>query len=284
MNKKGFTLVELLAVVAILAILVIVALPNVMGMFNSAKKTSFQTEVKNIYKQAEQQWVMDSMFETSDKEYGRCSGCSYKQLDLSGRSELNYYVKVNKEGKIVSYVVDDGTYNYNYSGTGLYITEITEDKINISNGELEINNDVIVYTINENNLFIGNTIPSNVTKYNTPQEALSNSDGIVFLKVVLSSDVISEVYVGFKLNGNIHYLRGGDNGAYHESNKTVLNGIFSADRCFNDYNCNNCDDVNYDLEYFNAGSSRYGDVSANKGCYGCHINQNNSFSCGPMCD
>ncbi|MCI7083376.1 MAG: prepilin-type N-terminal cleavage/methylation domain-containing protein, partial [Tenericutes bacterium] len=33
MNKKGFTLVELLAVIAILAILVIIALPNVLSMF-----------------------------------------------------------------------------------------------------------------------------------------------------------------------------------------------------------------------------------------------------------
>ena len=33
MNKKGFTLVELLAVIAILAILVIVAMPNVLGRF-----------------------------------------------------------------------------------------------------------------------------------------------------------------------------------------------------------------------------------------------------------
>ncbi|UKI58404.1 MAG: prepilin-type N-terminal cleavage/methylation domain-containing protein [Clostridium sp.] len=38
MNKKGFTLVELLAVIAILAILVLVAVPNVLGMFNNAKK------------------------------------------------------------------------------------------------------------------------------------------------------------------------------------------------------------------------------------------------------
>jgi len=52
-NKKGFTLVELLAVIAILAILVIIALPNVMGMFNQAKKNSFTTEVKEIYKVAQ---------------------------------------------------------------------------------------------------------------------------------------------------------------------------------------------------------------------------------------
>ena len=33
-NNKGFTLVELLAVIAIMAILLIIALPNVLKMFN----------------------------------------------------------------------------------------------------------------------------------------------------------------------------------------------------------------------------------------------------------
>ena len=95
MKKKGFTLVELLAVIAILAILVIIALPNVMGMFNSAKKNSFTTEVKQIYKLAQQEWISDSMFNTTEKEYGRCDGCSYKELSLSGRSEIQYYIKIN---------------------------------------------------------------------------------------------------------------------------------------------------------------------------------------------
>ena len=40
-NKKGFTLVELLAVIAILAILVILAIPNVIKLYNNAKKTDF---------------------------------------------------------------------------------------------------------------------------------------------------------------------------------------------------------------------------------------------------
>ena len=50
MNKKGFTLVELLAVIAILALIVIIALPNVFSMFNEAKKDTFLTEAKTIYK------------------------------------------------------------------------------------------------------------------------------------------------------------------------------------------------------------------------------------------
>lgn len=53
MNKKGFTLVELLAVIAILVILVLLAVPNVLSMFkfNKAKKDVFLPDAKNIYKE-----------------------------------------------------------------------------------------------------------------------------------------------------------------------------------------------------------------------------------------
>ena len=44
MKKKGFTLVELSAVIAILSILVIIALPNIVGMFTKAKKDLFFSE------------------------------------------------------------------------------------------------------------------------------------------------------------------------------------------------------------------------------------------------
>ena len=72
-NRRGFTLVELLAVIAILAILVIIALPNVMNMFKTAKKNSFTTEVKKIAQTAEQQWITDSMYNTAERVYSRCA-------------------------------------------------------------------------------------------------------------------------------------------------------------------------------------------------------------------
>ena len=55
MKRQGFTLVELLAVIAILAILVLVAVPNVLGMFNQAKKDTFTTETKEMVRIAQQQ-------------------------------------------------------------------------------------------------------------------------------------------------------------------------------------------------------------------------------------
>ena len=37
-NKKGFTLVELLAVIVILAVIALIATPQVLGMIESARK------------------------------------------------------------------------------------------------------------------------------------------------------------------------------------------------------------------------------------------------------
>ena len=142
MKKKGFTLVELLAVIAILAILVIIALPNVMKLFNRAKEQAFTTELKEIYKVAEQQWIADSLFNTQERIYVRTKNNSCeKSLDLSGRSELEYYIKLDKSGNVVLYKATDGSYQYSYSGTGLKIEDIgdvaqiskIEDESNIIN-------------------------------------------------------------------------------------------------------------------------------------------------------
>ena len=133
MKKKGFTLVELLAVIAILAILVIIALPNVMGMFNQAKQNSFTTEVKEIFKQAEQQWISDSMLSTQEVTYWRFGGDTGASvgngIQLTGRTQLDYYIKVNKSGKIVEYYATDGSYQYVYvSSTGLLVEQIDDGK------------------------------------------------------------------------------------------------------------------------------------------------------------
>ncbi len=125
MKKKGFTLVELLAVIAILAILVIIALPNIMELFNQSKQNSFETELKNIYKSAEQEWMKDSMFDTQNVVYARnkSANCT-KELSLTGREEIEYYIEVDKAGKVIKYFATDGTYQYEYTGSGLKIEEI----------------------------------------------------------------------------------------------------------------------------------------------------------------
>ena len=52
MNRKGFTLVELLAVIVILAVLALVAMPNVTKLMENSRKNAFVTETIEFAKQA----------------------------------------------------------------------------------------------------------------------------------------------------------------------------------------------------------------------------------------
>lgn len=52
MNKKGFTLVELLAVIALLGLIVGICVPSIMNASTNVKKKTLQTKVDNIEKAA----------------------------------------------------------------------------------------------------------------------------------------------------------------------------------------------------------------------------------------
>ena len=111
-NKKGFTLVELLAVIAILAILVIIALPNVINMYNNAKKNSFLTEAKSVFNESTNKFMSERINNTGNSEHVYCQSKtdSSNPLTLSGR-KINYYAKIDGNGNINTIVVwDDNRY------------------------------------------------------------------------------------------------------------------------------------------------------------------------------
>ena len=122
MKNKGFTLVELLAVIAILAILVIIALPNVLKMFNQAKKDTFLTESKNIYKEISKKYISETM---KGNKINNISNTNNK-LDLESNN-LKYNVKLNNDGSIKEFEVSNGTYCL--SGKFNNLSELTTDKI-----------------------------------------------------------------------------------------------------------------------------------------------------------
>ncbi len=261
MNKKVFTLVELLAVIAILAILVIIALPNVMKLFNDAKEKAFTTELKEIYKVAQQQWIADSMFNTQEREYAGVNGtvCANK-LDLTGRSELEYYIKIDKSGTVVTYKATDGSYQYSYSGTGLKIEDIGP-AVQIS--KIEDESQIISITCNgasgggnpggnpgvidtefdghykyysaEGSFDIYDGIPNNVTTYNSYQSAIAASGKNVFVRIGIYNDYIDSKDVGIVRNGEVYYLSFDTEGSPYDCLDTVIteqfNSIFGSNNC-----------------------------------------------------
>ena len=104
--KKGFTLVELLAVIAILAILIILALPNVLGLFMSSKESAFVTEAQNVYKVAQEERLLDTMNGSGPVSYSSRGN----ELTNLNKSDLGYYVRFDSEGNVLHFIV----YNIGY--------------------------------------------------------------------------------------------------------------------------------------------------------------------------
>ena len=160
MKDKGFTLVELLAVIALLAILVIIAIPNVLGMFNKAKKDSFITEARTIYSTANTSFVKDSMGDMTQYvngiDYGRSkglalSGPSFKYLDLSGSDDIDFYVHLSLSGKVTAFYVTNGQFQFAYEGTGLDIEDISSDTVESTVGLSEEQ----LVSIKDNTVYVG---------------------------------------------------------------------------------------------------------------------------------
>ena len=122
MKNKGFTLVELLAVIAILALLVIIALPNVLKMFNQAKKDTFLTEAKTIYKEISKKYISETM---RGNKISIISNDNNK-LELESNN-LKYNIKLKGDGSIKKFEVSNGTYCI--SGKFNNLSDLTTDKI-----------------------------------------------------------------------------------------------------------------------------------------------------------
>ena len=149
MKKHGFTLVELLAVIAILAILVLVAVPNVLGMFNQAKKDTFTTETKEMVRIAQQQYLTTfgkhTRYATVGSKDVPNASTNIIPCTTSTTLSTGQYCKIEKEsGNLTSFVIEfspsngqvdsikstDGTYKYELTGGNYDATKVTATEVN----------------------------------------------------------------------------------------------------------------------------------------------------------
>ena len=129
-DKKGFTLVELLAVIAILAILVIIALPNVINMYNNAKKQVFLTEAQTVASTSEKKFLTGSITEGS-KETVYCKSKTDEKnpLEMTGEKKY-YYVQLASDGATKKLIIwDDQKYIKYVSNGSKEISDLTVDEV-----------------------------------------------------------------------------------------------------------------------------------------------------------
>lgn len=247
-NKRGFTLVELLAVIVILGILVAVAVPAVNAILTNARKNTFKTEAASFLDAVN----TDHVINATKLEYMLMDDSELLDSDFEKSPFNNYYseysfVRYTNDG--VELAIDDGEYVLHKSANQ-NIASATVEKINNNNYEayryyLGVNpSDCFVIkdgVIEANDGWVANgcgtkvVIPSILNGTVITRVATSGFDGLEIEEVVISSGIRSI---------------GGSAFASNDLKKVTLEGpnaVFQIDQSFKlNYQGYNCSLGNHD--------------------------------------
>ena len=247
MNKKGFTLVELLAVIAILALLVIIALPNVLSMFNNAKKDLFLTEAKNVFKESTKKYISDNMHNSNEGNiYCKSETDSKNPLDMD-IGNTYYYIEKDNTGKTIKFVA------WNSSG---YVTKIVGDNVMLNDVTGNNVSESSVKDITCNNVLTNLDVISKLTKtytINANASAETSNKGKLTISIASSNttDEFNKVkYIIYKKN-NTEYVEIHETVLTNKSNNFTLN--------YYDESFSNSKDMYYKVEAYTENNLKIGE-------------------------
>lgn len=110
-NKKAFTLIELLAVILILGIIALIAIPTVNNIINESKKGAFKASVQNIVREIEQNCRIEQMKgEEITDGYTFSDSGSTPDIGVKGSLPTRGSIDVDDECNVSVYNVSDGNY------------------------------------------------------------------------------------------------------------------------------------------------------------------------------
>lgn len=170
-NKKGFTLVELLAVIIILGVLLMIAVPAVQNVIKKTKNNATQKQAELFIDAAKKMAIIDEA--TSDM-------LIYKLSDLDSDVDKNRFtgmvVALKENGSYKYYIYLNDSVNKKTIGNNNGIFEFaSEDKINekVTDGVkifeekstpiIKVNNNTYSYSNNSNTLNTYYSVKENVT-------------------------------------------------------------------------------------------------------------------------
>lgn len=123
-RKKGFTLVELLAVIVILAVILVIAVPRITDVINNSKKASFESSAKTIISQAEKKKMENEVLGNNNPI--ECSNIANINNDDYASCEINFDASGNAKITLIGKGKFEGLKIVNGTKDNLSAVESTE--------------------------------------------------------------------------------------------------------------------------------------------------------------
>ncbi len=232
MNKKkrGFTLVELLAVIVILAVILIIAMPKISDVIKNSKEASLETTAKLIASQAEKKYtenqVLDGNTAIKCSDVAKISSNDYESCNITFDDKGNAKVSIVGKGKFEGLEVVDGT-----KDSAKASTKVIEEKENVNSKyliqdgntlifyyafkeEYEINKEACVAVASQMNFGteeeINNLCDGKVSKGNhiykmfadiSTHDAVLNYNVLINPKATRTDDEVQNLVIPSELNG-----------------------------------------------------------------------------------
>ena len=114
-KKKGFTLVELLAVIVILAVILIIAMPKISDVIKNSKEASLETTSKLIASQAEKKYMENEVLGNTGSfgcsDVVKINSSDYASCTITFDTNGNALVSINGSGKFAGLTIKNATKN-----------------------------------------------------------------------------------------------------------------------------------------------------------------------------
>ncbi len=132
-NKNGFTLVELLAVIALIGVIMLLVAPKVINVFNDSKKTAFYDEVVSLYNNAYTTYASRLSEGDTSKRYCLGEDETLNKLEIKDKNNFYYDIQLNNEGKVIKIKVKNKNYNISISNSnGLDKSDIKVESVQVN--------------------------------------------------------------------------------------------------------------------------------------------------------
>ena len=114
-KKKGFTLVELLAVIVILAVILIISMPKISDVIKNSKEASLETTAKLIASQAEKKYTENQILDGSStikcSDVAKINDADYESCNITFDDKGNAKVSIVGKGKFEGMAVCNANKN-----------------------------------------------------------------------------------------------------------------------------------------------------------------------------